>query len=119
MTIDESSRGDISRGEILARLAQSRQELRQLLEPPEERIYAAATSGAGARGFPRSRTMKWLLSGGGLGLTAVAGGLLVARPALALRLLKMLPSGLKMLPRSAVGRMLMLRALSALRQKRG
>ena len=103
MTVDEAPRS-----EVLAKLALSRQQLRQLLEPQQGHVGAPTGD---AQVFPRSRTMKVLMSGGGLGvLTAVAGGLLVARPALALRLLKMLPSG-------PVAKLLAVRILSALRQK--
>jgi hypothetical protein len=52
-----------------------------------------------------------LMSGRGLGtLGALAAGLIVARPALALRVLRLLPA-------SAIGRMLLVRAISALRAK--
>jgi hypothetical protein len=55
--------------------------------------------------------MQMLMSGRGLGTVgAIAAGLLIARPALALRLLRMLPA-------SAVARMLMLKAFSALRTR--
>ena len=65
----------------------------------------------GHSGFPRSRTMQMLLSSRGLGtLGALAGGLLIARPALALRLLRFVPA-------SAVAKMLMARAVSALKGK--
>jgi hypothetical protein len=65
----------------------------------------------GHAGFPRSRTMQMLLSGRGLGtLGALAGGLLIARPALALRLLRFVPA-------SAVAKMLMNKAVSALKSK--
>jgi hypothetical protein len=51
------------------------------------------------------------LSGRGLGtLGALAGGLLIARPALALRLLRFVPA-------SAVAKMLMAKAVSALKSK--
>jgi hypothetical protein len=56
--------------------------------------------------------MQMLMSGRGLGtLGAAAAGLLVARPGLALRLLRMLPAG-------AVAKTLLIRAISALRTKR-
>jgi hypothetical protein len=55
--------------------------------------------------------MQMLMSGRGLGtLGALAAGLLVARPALALRLLRMLPA-------SAVARMLLMKTFTALRAK--
>jgi hypothetical protein len=56
--------------------------------------------------------MKLLLSGRGVGTVgAVVGGLLIARPAIAFRLLRMLPTG-------AVARMMLIKAISALRSKR-
>ncbi len=58
--------------------------------------------------FPRSRTMRALLSSRGLGAVgALVGGLLIARPSLALRLLRMVPV-------SAVGKMLIAKAVSGL-----
>jgi hypothetical protein len=94
---------------IIARLAASREELRRILEPPSKIEGSAAGTHPG--GFPRSRTMQMLLSGRGLGTVgAAAAGLLVARPALALRLLRMLPAG-------ALARMLLARAVTALRSK--
>ena len=97
---------------IRNRLAQSRAELRLLLDPPPgETNGGGAAGGNGHLGFPRSRTMRMLLSGRGLGtLGALAGGLLVARPGLALRLLRFVPA-------SAVAKMLMARAVSALKAK--
>jgi hypothetical protein len=95
-------------------MAQSRAEIRQLLEPPQHPAGADQSSaGGGARGgFPRSRTMKLLLSGRGVGTVgAVVGGLLMARPALAIRLARMIPV-------SAVARMLLVKGISALRSKR-
>lgn len=102
------------RAEILARLAVSRQELRQLLEPPPQAPGADGGSGPGVSrgGFPRSRTMQMLMSERGLGiLGAAATGLLVARPAVALRLLRMLPA-------SAFAKMLLARALTSFRPKK-
>ncbi|HWJ36969.1 MAG TPA: hypothetical protein VNR70_17010 [Steroidobacteraceae bacterium] len=105
---------DTARTETLARLAASRAEIRRILEPPPRAPPGpeADTAQAGAETFPRSRTMKLLMSGRGVGTVgAVVGGLLIARPALALRLLRMLPTG-------AVARMLLVTAMSALRSKR-
>jgi len=105
-----TDRTEAARAAILARLAQSREELRIVFEPPHQ---SEADGGAGARhaGFPRSRTIQMLMSGRGLGtLGALAAGLIAARPALALRLLRMLPA-------TAIGRMLLLRAFTALRAK--
>jgi len=101
---------DAERDEILARLAQSRAEIRRVLEPPP---IEPAEARAVARGgeFPRSRTMRMLMSGRGLGVAgAVLAGLLVARPALAWRLIRLLPTG-------ALARMLILRAIGAMRAK--
>jgi hypothetical protein len=57
--------------------------------------------------------MQMFTSGRGIGtLGAVAAGLLIARPALALRLLRMLPA-------SAVAKTLLLRAVGMMRAKRG
>ncbi len=107
---------EASKQEILSKLAQSRAEIRRVLEPaPRARgVHETgeddpqdARSGA----FPRSRTMRMLLSGRGIGTAgAVVGGLLMARPALAFKLLRMLPTG-------AVARMLMIKAVTALRSR--
>jgi hypothetical protein len=98
-----------ARAAILARLAQSREELRIIFEPPPN--PPDADGGTRHTGFPRSRTIQMLMSGRGLGtLGALAAGLIAARPALALRLLRMLPA-------TAIGRMLLLRAFAALRAK--
>jgi hypothetical protein len=95
----------------MTRLAQSREELRRLLDPPLQEGAAGETAANGHADFPRSRTMRMLLSGRGLGTVgALAGGLLIARPALALRLLRFVPA-------SAVTRMLMARLVSALKEK--
>jgi hypothetical protein len=96
---------------IYARLAQSREELRVLLDPPPAESRGGATPVNGQGGFPRSRTMQALMSSRGLGaLGALAGGLLIARPSLALRLLRLVPAG-------TVAKMLMSKAVSALRSK--
>lgn len=96
---------------IRNRLAQSRAELRLLLDPPPGENNGSAAGMSGHVGFPRSRTMQMLMSGRGLGtLGALAGGLLIARPALALRLLRLVPA-------SAVAKMLMAKAVSALKSK--
>jgi hypothetical protein len=97
---------------IYKRLAQSREELRVLLDPPPAEGNGSREAGMnGNLGFPRSRTMQMLLSSRGLGtLGALAGGLLLARPALALRLLRFVPA-------SAVAKMLMAKAVGALKSK--
>ena len=102
------------RDELMARLAQSRAEISRLLEPPPDsgRGEAGASAGASREGFPRSRTMRALLSGRGIGAVgAMAGGLLLARPRFAWRLIRMLPAG-------AVTRMVMGRVVGAMRGKR-
>jgi hypothetical protein len=102
-----------ARDAILARLSASRAEIRRLLEPPTDESRAAGEtdpSGA-AGGFPRSRTMRLLMSGRGLGAVgATAAGLLIARPALAWRLIRLLPKG-------ALSRLIIGRVLGALRAK--
>jgi hypothetical protein len=105
-------RDEAARLEICSRLAASRQELRRVLDPPRsEGDGADGVAGDYPGGFPRSRTMQLLMSGRGLGTVgAVVGGLLLARPTLALRLLRMVPA-------SAVARMVMTRAFGALRAK--
>lgn len=107
-----AAQNEAARAEILARLAQSREELRALLDPP--RKEPGADGGAipdSPRGFPRSRTMQWLMGERGLGiLGAAAAGLLMARPGFALRLLRTLPAG-------GLAKMLLMRAFTALRSK--
>jgi hypothetical protein len=106
-----------ARAEVLARLRVSREEILQLLDPPPG---AASVDGAapmsglrlGGEGFPRSRTMRALMSSKGLTtLGAAAAGLLIARPALALRLVRLLPA-------SAFAKMLLTRAMSGFRAQR-
>jgi hypothetical protein len=104
-----------ARSLIHTRLAQSREEVRAILDPPRGGGNTPDEAGGGfggARGgFPRSRTMQALLSSRGLGaMGALAGGLLLARPALALRLLKYIPA-------SAVAKILMTKAVDALKSK--
>jgi hypothetical protein len=97
--------------EIRTRLAVSRDELRRVLDPPRNEPDGDGAPGDYAGGFPRSRTMQLLMSGRGIGtLGALAAGLLMARPALALRLLRMVPA-------SALARMILTRTFSALRAR--
>jgi hypothetical protein len=92
-----------ARDAILARLAQSRAEIRRLLEPPVADADAGPVPSGSPGRFPRSRTIQALMSGRGLGaIGAVAGGLVLARPALAWRLIRLLPT-------SAVARMILAR----------
>src|ERR1700735_2999490 len=109
-----ANRDEEARAEILARLAASREELRRLFDPPhQDSDGGSSIPGDHPGGFPRSRTMQMLMSGRGLGtMGAIAAGLLIARPGLALRLLRTLPA-------SAVARMLLARAVTALRAKQG
>jgi hypothetical protein len=107
-----NQRDEAARQQILVRLADSRAEIRRLLEPPPDGSGEAGSAPGGAGGeFPRSRTMQMLMSGRGLGTVgAVLGGLVIARPALAWKLLRLLPT-------SAVARMLLVRAMAGLRGK--
>lgn len=108
-----TDRDEAARAEILSRLAVSREEMRRVLAPRRKEPNADGSSSGDAHPgeFPRSRTMQMLMSGRGLGtLGAVAAGLLIARPALALRLLRMLPAG-------AVARMFLMRAITRLRAR--
>jgi hypothetical protein len=110
MTAGERARRD----EIMARLQESRAEISRLLEPQRETgadgEHPAPSGAPGA--FPRSRTMRALMSGRGIGaIGAVAGGLLLARPRLAWRLIRLLPAG-------AVTRALMARVMGGLRGRR-
>ena len=107
-----SDKDQAARAEILARLAASREELKRVLDPDEAAADGGAMPGQASSGtFPRSRTMQLLMSGRGLGtLGAAAAGLLLARPAWALRVLRLLPA-------NAVARMLVARAIAALRTK--
>jgi hypothetical protein len=86
-------RDQAARDAILARLAESRAEIRRLLEPPPDGASGAHPGPSGAPGgFPRSRTMQMLMSGKGLGaMGATAAGLFIARPGLAFRLIRLLP----------------------------
>jgi hypothetical protein len=99
-----------ARANIIARLAASRDELRQVLDPP--RGEGEGTEAGERGGFsPRSRTMRMLMGNRGLGiLGAIAGGLFIARPGLALRLLRILPV-------SAIGRMFLIKAFTAMRAR--
>jgi hypothetical protein len=102
----------IARRAVLAKLAQSREEVRQILDPPPGESHGGDAPQDSGSQFPRSRTMRALLSSRGLGAVgALAGGLLVARPSLALRVLRMVPV-------STVGKMLIAKVITGLRSKR-
>jgi hypothetical protein len=112
MSTDPSTGG---RRDTLAKMQASRAEIRRLLEPPEDSGEAQGQDGIGAvpGAFPRSRTMRLLLSGRGIGTVgAMVGGLVLARPTLAFKLLRMIPAG-------TVGRLLLIRGIAALRNRRG
>jgi hypothetical protein len=108
---------DAARQETLLRLAQSRAEIRDIFEPPQPEpgspeAAAEAAGGGHHRMFPRSRTMRLLTSGRGLGTVgAVVGGLAMARPALAWRMMRLLPV-------EAVARVLLIKGIAAMRSKR-
>ncbi len=101
-----------ARRAILDKLAQSRDEIRAILDPPPASDSGHGGTPRGSDPFPRSRTMRALFSSHGIGAAAsLAGGLLIARPALALQLLRLIPVG-------TVGKMLLAKAVSGLRGKR-
>jgi hypothetical protein len=108
---------DAARRDTLLRLAQSRAEIRDIFEPPAPQPGSAEAAEEAAghghhRMFPRSRTMRLLMSGRGIGTVgAVVGGLLMARPALAWRLIRLLPV-------EAVARVLLVKGITAMRSKR-
>jgi hypothetical protein len=95
--------GGHTRADALAKLADSRRDLLRLFEPQHEsqgvNANGADPGGAGAEApetgdFPRSRTMRMLTSNRGLGAVALVGGsLLLSRPALLARVLRLLPVG--------------------------
>jgi hypothetical protein len=103
-------RDEAERSAILARLAESRAEIKRLLEPRLDEN--GKVEGEEGEGFPRSRTMRALMSGRGLGAVgATAAGLFMARPALAWKLMRMLPAG-------ALLRMGIARVLGGMRERR-
>jgi hypothetical protein len=94
-------RDQAARDAILARLAESRAEIRRLLEPAPNGVAGAHPDPSGEPGaFPRSRIMRSLISGKGLGAVgATAAGLFIARPGLAWQLIRLLPVGRLILAR--------------------
>ena len=101
-----------SRDEILTRLAQSRAEIRRLLEPPDVHADAGAAPSGSQGEFPRSRVMRALMSGRGLGaIGAIVSGLVLSRPALAWRLIRLLPT-------SAVARAILTRIVRSVSANR-
>ncbi len=108
-----TDRDEAARALILARLAESRAELRRLVDPPLREADGSSAPGEQSGEFPRSRTMQMLMSGRGLSVVGtIAAGLFIARPALALRLIRMLPLG-------AASRILLVRVISMLRTQQG
>jgi hypothetical protein len=109
--------GGDSQQEILAKLAQSRAEIRRVLEPAP-RVHAGHSEDGQEHDdyvsngtFPRSRTMRMLMSVKGLGTAgALVGGLLMARPTLALKLVRLFPT-------STVARLLLVKAVTAFRAR--
>jgi hypothetical protein len=105
-----SDTGPDQRAVLIAKLKQSREEIRMVLDPPRPEPGAAPADPEDTE-FPRSRTMRALLSSKGLGaIGAMAGGLLIAKPTLALRMLRMVPAG-------TVGKMLLAKAVTSFREK--
>jgi hypothetical protein len=115
-----ASRDDAAKLDTLAKLAESRAEIRRTLEPAPRRARigsqvgndgtdAGGDAAPSAGDFPRSHTMRLLMSGRGIGtIGAIIGGLVIARPALALKLLRMVPTG-------ALARMAVAKAVTAFR----
>jgi hypothetical protein len=109
---------DAAKLETLARLKRSRAEIQRVLEPPprvsHEGRDAAFEEGDPDRPndtFPRSRTMRMLMSARGIGTVgAILGAIFVARPTLMLKIVRVFPAG-------AVGRFLLVKAVSALRSR--
>jgi hypothetical protein len=98
--INTPSAADEDREHTMASLARSRARLRELLDPGEE-------SAPMPERFPRSRTMRLLASRQGARTAAALGaGLLLTRPAIGLRLLRMVPMG-------AIARILLSRLFTA------
>jgi hypothetical protein len=107
-----SEHDEAARDALIARLAQSRAEIQALLDPPPQgdRLHGVESGPPGQ--FPRSRTMRMLMSGQGLGAVgALAGGLMVARPSLLWKVVRAVPT-------RTIARMLVLRAIGALRERR-
>jgi hypothetical protein len=94
--------------EIVNRLSLSRAELREILDPQRDDSVRGENGGVRKNGaFPRSRTMRMLLTSRAAGTVAALGaGLLISRPAIVWRLLRMIPAG-------AIARMTILRLFTA------
>ncbi len=109
---------EVAKLETLARLKRSRAEIQRVLEPPPRVSHDGGgdpfeEGGAGRPNdtFPRSRTMRMLMSARGIGTVgAILGAIFVARPTLMLKLLRVFPAG-------AVGRFLLVKAVSTIRSR--
>lgn len=102
-----TSDGDAGRRLTVASLAHSRARLRELLDPAEQDLDSDPAATAAAGRFPRSRTMRLLAGRNGVRTIAALGaGLLLSRPALGIRLFKIIPIG-------ALARVLLARLLTA------
>jgi hypothetical protein len=92
------------RNQVLARLALSRGEYRTILDPAHDHPEDGKTS-ASLANFPRSRTMRTILSKRGLRtLGAVVAAVFLMRPKLALKVWRMLPA--RVVKRLLIGRAL-------------
>jgi hypothetical protein len=93
---------------IVNRLAISRGQLREILDPQRDDSIRGGHGGGRQNGtFPRSRTMRMLMTSRAAGTVAAVGaGLLISRPAILWRLLRMIPAG-------AIARMTILRLFTA------
>jgi hypothetical protein len=99
---------DDAEADIVQKLAESRSQLREILDPLRKPAAAGGPAGArGSHGFPRSRTMRMLMSSRTVGtIAAVGAGLLISRPGIVWRVLRMIPAG-------AIARMTILRLFTA------
>jgi hypothetical protein len=85
------------------RMSRNREELQHIFIGEEE---TEGQSGAGRHAFPRSKTMRLLTGNGGIALLAIgAGSLLLMKP-------KLLMRAARMIPMSAVARMVAARILT-------
>lgn len=102
--IDDGS----AEAEIVNRLALSRAQLREILDPQRDGSIRGENGEVRQNGaFPRSRTMRMLLTSRAAGTVAAVGaGLLISRPSIVWRLLRMIPAG-------AIARMTILRLFTA------
>ena len=102
--IDDGS----AEAEIVNSMAVSRAQLREILDPQRDgSIHDENGEVRQSGAFPRSRTMRMLLTSRAAGTVAAVGaGLLISRPSIVWRLLRMIPAG-------AIARMTILRLFTA------